>query len=226
MDINVLLLIIIITSLVSIGALRDRNLLSRYLFIPSRVFEFGERYRFFSHMFIHADYGHLIFNMLSLYFLGNVMLTSYGGDYVDNSGAIFHLSSGWIQHYGFWQGQFLFVILYFFGGLFASLLPYSRNKTNPSYMSLGASGAVSAVIFASIIWNPTLKLYLFFIPFGIPAYVFGPLYIAYEIYMDRRGGSTIAHDAHLGGAIFGIIFVLLINFEAGIRFVKQILQLF
>jgi len=226
MNINILLLIIVITSLVSIGTFKNRELLYRYLFIPSRVVEFGERYRFLSHMFIHADYGHLIFNMLSLYFLGNVMLTSTGGDYIDNSGEIFHLSSGWMQQYGFWEGQILFVLLYFLGGLFSTILPYSRHKTNPSYMSLGASGAVSAVIFASIVWNPTLKLHLFFIPFGIPAYVFGPLYIAYEIYMDKRGGSSVAHDAHLGGAVFGILFVLVINFNAGVRFVEQILQIF
>jgi len=197
-----------------------------YLFIPSRVFDLGERYRFFSHMFIHADYSHLIFNMLSLYFLGNVMLTAQGGDYIDDSGGVFHIASGWMHQYGFWTGQFLFLALYLLGGLFSSLLPYARHKRNPSYMSLGASGAVSAVIFASILWNPSLKIYLFFIPFGIPAYVFGPLYIAYEIYMDKRGGSAIAHDAHLGGAVFGVLFVLLINVQSGFLFLEQLKNLF
>lgn len=89
-------------------------------------------------------------------------------------------------------------------------------------MSLGASGAVSAVIFAAILWNPTMKLHLLFIPIGIPAYIFGPLYIAYEIYMDKRGNTGIAHDAHIGGAIFGILFVLFTNIDAGKRFIDLI----
>ncbi len=222
MTLNVLIIIIAITSLISISAFNNRDLMYRYMFIPARIQETGEKYRFFTHMFIHADYMHLIFNMISLYFLGNVMLNAEGGSYLDSSGGVLTISDGWIQQYGFWEGQALFLVLYFAGGLFATLIPYSRNKNNPSYMSLGASGAVSAVIFASIIWNPTLKIYLFFIPVGIPAFIFGPLYIAYEIYMDKRGNTGVAHDAHLGGAIFGILFVLFTNIEAGKRFLEQI----
>jgi len=219
---NVLILIIVITVLISFSALNNKDLLYRFMFIPTRVQESGEKYRFFSHMFIHADYGHLIFNMLSLYFLGSFMLNMEGGTYLDGSGGIIEVQDGWIQKYGFWGGQALFVVLYFTGGLFATLLPYARNKNNPGYMSLGASGAVSAVIFAAILWNPTMKLHLLFIPIGIPAYIFGPLYIAYEIYMDKRGNTGIAHDAHIGGAIFGILFVLFTNIDAGKRFIDLI----
>lgn len=194
----------------------------RYMFMPARIQETGEKYRFFSHIFIHADYAHLIFNMLSLYFLGSFMLNAQGGVYMDGSGGIIEVQDGWMQKYGFWGGQIMFALLYFAGGLFATLIPYSRHKNNPSYMSLGASGAVSAVIFASILWNPTMKLHLFFIPIGIPAYIFGPLYIAYEIYMDKRGNTGIAHDAHLGGAVFGILFVLFTNIDTGKRFIELI----
>lgn len=222
MTLNILTIIIAITALISISAFNNRDLIYRYMFIPARIQETGEKYRFFSHIFIHGDYMHLIFNMLSLYFLGNFMLDTQGGTYLENGGGIIEIQDGWIQKYGFWEGQIMFAILYFAGGLFATLIPYSRHKNNPSYMSLGASGAVSAVIFASIIWNPTMKLHLFFIPIGIPAYIFGPLYIAYEIYMDKRGNTGIAHDAHLGGAIFGILFVLFTNIDAGKRFIEQI----
>lgn len=222
MALNVLIIIIAITALVSISAFNNRDLMYRYMFIPARIQETGEKYRFFSHMFIHADYMHLIFNMISLYFLGDLMLDAQGGVFLDNSGGTFTVNDGWMQEYGFWEGQIMFLVLYFGGGLFATLIPYSRHKNNSSYMSLGASGAVSAVIFAAIIWNPTLKIYLFFIPIGIPAFIFGPLYIAYEIYMDKRGNTGIAHDAHLGGAVFGILFVLFTNIEAGKRFIEQI----
>ncbi len=222
MTLNILTIIIAVTSIISMMAFNNKDLLYRYMFIPVRVEGSGEKYRFFSHMFIHADVMHLLFNMISLYFLGNVMLTAQGGTYYDGSGGIIEIQDSWIQKYGFIEGQIRFATLYFAGGLFATLIPYSRNKNNSSYMSLGASGAVSAVIFAAILWNPTMKINLFFIPIGIPAYIFGPLYIAYEIYMDKRGNTGIAHDAHLGGAIFGILFVLFTNIDAGKRLIEQI----
>lgn len=222
MAFNILLLIILLTVIVSLAAFNNKDKMYQYMFIPARIQETGEKYRFFSHMFIHADYFHLIFNMMSLYFLGSFMLDTIGGTYMDSKGDILEVQDGWMQKYGYIQGQVLFAVLYIAGGLFATIIPYIRNKNNPNYMSLGASGAVSAVIFAAIIWNPTMKLYLFFIPIGIPAYIFGPLYIAYEIYMDKRGNTGIAHDAHLGGAIFGILFVLFTNIEAGKRFIDLI----
>ncbi|HLU87826.1 MAG TPA: rhomboid family intramembrane serine protease [Taishania sp.] len=222
MTLNILLLIIIITVIISITAFNNRDKMYQMMLIPARMDSPNEKYRFLSHMFIHADFGHLIFNMLSLYFLGSIMLDTFGGVFMDGSGNIMEIQDGWIQKYGYFGGQALFLLLYIAGGLTATIIPYKRNKNNPNYMSLGASGAVSAVIFAAIIWNPTMRLNIMFIPIGIPAYIFGPLYIAYEIYMDKRGNTGIAHDAHLGGAIFGILFVLFLNIEAGKRFIEQL----
>jgi len=222
MTITILIIIIAITVIISMTAFNDRDKMHQMMFIPVRVQESNEKYRFLSHMFIHADFGHLLFNMLSLYFLGSMMLSMEGGIYVEKSGDLIEIQDGWMQKYGYLQGQVLFLTLYIAGGLVATILPYMRNKNNPGYMSLGASGAVSAVIFAAIIWNPTMKLNIMFIPIGIPAYIFGPLYIAYEIYMDKRGNTGVAHDAHLGGAIFGILFVLIINIGAGKRFIEQL----
>jgi membrane associated rhomboid family serine protease len=105
------------------------------------------------------------------------------------------------------------------GGLFATLIPYSRNQDNPGYRSLGASGAVSAVIFAFVLWNPNVQLLVMFIP--MKAWIFGFVYLAYEFYADKKGNTGIAHDAHIGGAIFGIIFILLIDIERS----KHILHL-
>ena len=155
------------------------------------------------HVFIHADYTHLAFNMFSLFFLGEILFKSlmlYNADY----------------------GLMHFYIIYFAGGLFATIGPYYKNQNNASYASLGASGCVSAVVFAFILWHPSLELMLLFFPFPIPAYIFGPIYLALEFFALRRGKGNIAHDAHIGGAFFGIIYILLINPQKGINFLELI----
>jgi membrane associated rhomboid family serine protease len=222
MILNILTIIILITVIVSYRAFQNKDLLYKLMFIPFNIKENNEKYRFISHIFIHADLTHLIFNMISLYFLGDVLLNMKGGDYISNNGEITNYRDGWLQLYGFWLSQLMFLILYFGGALFSSIFSYYKHKDNYSYRALGASGAVSAVIFAAILWNPTMKIYFFFIPIGIPAYIFGPLYIIYEIYMNKNGNTNIAHDAHISGAIFGILFILLTNFETGKRFIELI----
>jgi membrane associated rhomboid family serine protease len=127
-----------------------------------------------------------------------------------------------MNEYGTVSGELHFIVLYILGGVFATLIPYMRNQDNIHYRSLGASGAVSAIIFAAIIWNPTMQLGLLFIPIPIPAYIFGPLYLAFEYWADRKGGTGIAHDAHIGGAIFGVLYVLIINIDKGKEFFSLI----
>jgi membrane associated rhomboid family serine protease len=201
MPITLLILIIGITSIISYMALKNTDLKYRYMFIPYKSKHERQSYRFFSHMFIHADLSHLMFNMFTLFFLGDF------------------LEKNLIDNYGIAKGELHLFTLYFMGGIVATLIPYARNQENPNYMSLGASGAVSAVVFASILWAPTMKLGLLFIPIAIPAYIFGPLYLAYEFWADKKGGTGIAHDAHIGGAVFGIIYVLIINIDKGKDFI-------
>ena len=157
-----------------------------------------------SHIFVHGDWGHLCFNMFSLYFLGSFLETQ------------------WTYEFGL-SANYYFVALYFGCGVVATLWPFYRNSENTLYRSLGASGAVSSVIFGAMLWQPELELYLMFIPIPIKAYVLGPLYLLYEYYSMKRGGSGIAHDAHLGGALFGILFVLLIDSNKGIEFLALFL---
>lgn len=204
MGFSFLFIIVIGTVIISLNAFKDRNLLDKLTYSPYRCKHNGEYYRMLSHVVIHADSTHLIFNMLSLYFLGS------------------KLEQQFMIQYGTGAGEIHFIILYVFGGLFATLIPYIRNHENPSYRSLGASGAVSAVIFAAILWNPRMPLSLMFLPISVPAYIFGPLYLAFEYWADRRGGTGIAHDAHIGGAIFGILYVLIINIDKGKEFLSQI----
>lgn len=215
MSLDILTLIILLTVIVSLMAFNNRSMLERMMFIPYAVKHEKNQFRILSHILIHADWAHLLFNMISLYFLGSHLLNASGFYYADGGG-------GLIANYGPIGGQLHFLAIYVLGALFATVIPFMRNKDNPHYRSLGASGAVSAIIFASIMWDPGMKLQFIFLPIPIPAYIFGPLYLLYEFYADKKGGTGIAHDAHIGGAIFGIVYVLIINIEKGKAFFESI----
>lgn len=200
-----ILFFLILTVLISWQAFQNQALLSRLLLEPYAVKHRGELYRLLSHMLVHADFTHLAFNMMTLYFIGS------------------YLEQIWQLQFGASNARIYLFLLYVVGGLCATLWPMMRNQDNPSYRSLGASGAVSAILFAFILWDPTQVLYLMFIPIPIPAYIFGPLYLAFEYYSMRKGKTGIAHDAHIGGAVFGVLFVLLIAPEKGMQFVHLFL---
>lgn len=199
-------IIIGITVLISIQGFNSKDFSYRMSFSPYLVKHYNQKARFFTHMFVHADWGHLIFNMISFYMFGEYMETVLVGTY----GAV--------------KGEMVFIGLYVLGGLFATLWPFIRNQDRDTYYSLGASGAVSAVIFASIIWFPDLRMGLIFLPIMVPGYIFGPLYLAFEFFAFRYGKTNIAHDAHIGGAVFGIIYILIINIDKGKDFINQILN--
>jgi membrane associated rhomboid family serine protease len=206
MSFTALTVILIITILISMKALSDSDMTEKWLYSPYRVKHNKESYRIFSHIFIHGDVAHLIFNMMSLYFLGQ------------------NLEMWLTYRYGFVQGELHFISLYFIGALFATLIPYIRNHENPNYSSLGASGAVSAVVFGAILCFPNQELGIMFLPFRFKAYWFGLFYLVYEIYMAKKGNTGIAHDAHIGGALLGIIYILVIDPERGQNFIQVITQ--
>jgi len=201
---SLVLIIIGITVLISFSVENKPDQKERMLFIPNRIKHSGEYHRLISSIFIHADLNHLAFNMLSLYFLGTLF------------------EQQMISVYGVQLGSINFILLYLLGGVASEIYPFILHQDDPYYRSLGASGAVSAVIFAAILWNPTMNLYLFFIPVPIPAYIFGPIYLAFEYFAMKRGTTNIAHDAHIGGALFGILFVLLLNPNKGLEFFQAI----
>ena len=201
---SLVLIIIGITVLISFSVENKPDQKEKMLFIPNRIKHNGEFHRTISSIFIHADLNHLVFNMISLYFLGNLF------------------EQQMIQIYGVQLGSVNFLLLYLLGGVASEIYPFIRHQDDPYYRSLGASGAVSAVIFATIFWNPTMDLYLFFIPVPIPAYIFGPIYLAFEYFAMKKGTTNIAHDAHIGGALFGIFFVLLLNPNKGLEFFQAI----
>jgi len=175
-------LILCITVLVSLGALYvspgiiDRSVLRPYWLVRRREYE-----RLITSGFVHADLGHLLFNMLSFYFFAFPLERRIG--------------------------TLTFVLLYFVGLAASEWGTYRKHKDNPNYATLGASGAVSAVMFAYVLYYPNSELLLFFLPIPIPAPLFALLYLAYTFYSARNARDRINHDAHLGGALVGLLFV-------------------
>ena len=190
MEISITLIIIVITSIVSFIAFSNRNLLDQLIFYPPAVGR-GQWYRFFSCGLIHADLGHLIFNMFALYLFGI-------GSEIETPIGTLHtgVEYKFIDVFGE-NGKWIYLAMYVLA-LAACVIPtYSKNKDNYHYRSLGASGAVSAVIFASILFNPILGIGLFFIPVYIAGFLFGVIYLLVSNWLDRRGGGNINHSAHI-----------------------------
>ena len=196
----VTLILIAVTALVSWLAFKDRRLVDRLILWPPAVARRHEYWRLVSYGFLHADFPHLLFNMITLFFFGRVME----------------------QFYASQLGTFGFALFYI-GALVVSILPtYLKNRGNPNYRSLGASGAVSAVLFGFILLAPWQRIIVFVIP--MPAIVYAVLYTAYSIYMDRRGQDNVNHSAHLWGAAYGVAFTLLVNPRVLPHFLNALLQ--
>ena len=183
--------IIILTASVSIYAFNNRELFDKFKLNPYMVVNRKEYIRVFTHALLHADWGHLIFNMLTLYFFG-----------------------GMVEKYFimiFPAGKLLYVLLYILGILVSAIPTILKNKNNHWYNSVGASGAVSAVLFAGILFDPHMSIYIMFIPIPIPAFLFGIAYLVYSQYMSRQNKDNINHDAHFYGAVFGFSFPILLK---------------
>lgn len=178
-------LLIAITGLVSWQAFNNRRLADRLILWPPAISRHRQYDRLIGYGFIHADWAHLIFNMITLFFFGRLIE----------------------QVMAQISGSVLTFPLFYLGALVVSILPtYLKNKNNPNYLSLGASGAVSSVLFAFILLSPWSLIFVLFIP--APAIVYAVFYVGYSLWMDKRGGDQINHSAHLAGAAFGVLFML------------------
>lgn len=195
-----------VTVLISYNGFNNPQLINRYSFNPYRVKNNKEYYRLFTHIFFHADINHLLFNMMSFYFVSR------------------YLESVFIFEYGYFIGELHFLTIYFGGAIFGTLRSYYNNHTNPYYQSIGASGAISATIFAFILWLPNVEFLLFFI-IPMKAFIFGILYLTIEYLAMKRTKGNIAHDVHIISALFGVFYILIINFEKGKEFIDLILRL-
>lgn len=171
----------------SLIALNSQVVLSKSIMWPFGVKRYNQFYRFISSGFIHADFMHLFFNMFTLFFFGKVVELYF-------------------SRYGL-GGNIAYLILYFVGLVASDLPTYFKQKDNYNYHSLGASGAVSAVVFAAIVFNPWGSIYLYG-AIKLSAFLYAILYIAYCIYMSKKSSDKINHDAHLWGALFGLGFTI------------------
>lgn len=194
--------IVIITVIISLLAFNSREWMSRLIFNPYMVTEHRQWWRFFTSGFIHADWIHLGVNMLVLWSFGNAVEDYYAMVFEEK----------WYFYYG---------ILYL-GSLLISITPsYKRNMHNAGYNALGASGAVAAILFAAILFNPLGKVYLYGV-IGLPGIVLGIAYLAYSFYMDKRGGDNINHDAHFWGAVFGFVFTIALKPSLFLYFIDRL----
>jgi membrane associated rhomboid family serine protease len=186
---NITLTIIFITCVVSITGFRNGKLVDELIFWPPAINKKHQYYRFITCGLIHADYMHLIFNMLTLYFFGTVMEAHYQGE--------------------LGLQKWYYLALYI-GALIVSNIPtYIKHRNDYNYRSLGASGAVSAVLFAFILLHPWQQIIVLVIP--VPAIIYGGLFLFYSVYMSRKGGDHINHDAHFYGALFGVLFTIAVR---------------
>ena len=186
--ISITLIIIILTVLTSYQAFSNYDLADKLIYQPAAVRE-GQWSRLITYGVLHADFTHLLFNMFTFYLFGS---------YIES---IFKLQFGQMT------GSIAFILLYI-GGLLISILPtYFKERNNYYYKGLGASGAVSAVVFAYIIINPMNFMGILFIPIMLPAFLFGFIFVFISMYLDKKEVGGINHSAHITGGLFGIAFV-------------------
>jgi membrane associated rhomboid family serine protease len=177
----ILVIIIAVTVLISYKGFNDLSFFRKFEFHIGSIHQ-GEQIRMISSGFLHVDMGHLFFNMITLWFFAPLVLS--------------------------YLGNWIFVLIYMGSLIFGNLLTYVFNKNNYTYRAVGASGAVTGVLYSAILLQPDMMLGLFFV-IPIPAYLFGILYLLYSIYGMKSQNDNIGHSAHFGGAVGGYIITLI-----------------
>ncbi len=202
MNLSTTTILIIVNVVVSIFALNNKQAYNKMMMNPYAVKNNNEYFRFITSGFIHADFRHLGFNMITLFFFGDTVEKAFNYETGGN-------------------GVILYVLFYVAAIIISEIPTFLKQLNNPSYNSLGASGAVAAVIFASIVYDPLKDLYLYgFI--SIPGFVLAILFLLYSITMGKQGKGRINHDAHLYGAIFGVLFTIVLDPSIVSKFINQV----
>lgn len=179
---TVTLTIIAITSAVSLAAIYlYPKIQNTGMLIPYRVVRRQTWYELFTAGFLHANFTHLLVNMFVLFFFGIVLEQNLG-----------------VAHY----------IALYLSGLLVSSIPSMIHSDDPNYATLGASGGVESVLFGFIFLFPTESIYFIFLPIPIPAWIFGLGFLAYSVYESKRGAGNINHQAHIAGALWGILYMI------------------
>ncbi len=184
-------IIIAATVIISFMAFSNVELFNKLKFNAYMIKSRNEGWRFLSYALVHAGWAHLLVNMFVLYSFGQFVEDKLHADFGPKG----------LLYYG---------MLYLGGVLFSTLWDFGKYKNDPYYSAVGASGAVSAVVFASILLNPGSSIFLFPIPFPLPSWVFGIFYLVYSAYMGKKGTDNIGHSAHFWGAIYGIVLTVIL----------------
>ena len=195
--------IILITCIISIITFSNSSVKKELILSPYKVLHEKKVWLLITHAFIHADFLHLFFNMYVLYMFGPYLELYFE----------YNASLGFISY----------MLFYILSAIFATIPALYKNGNNPNYLSLGASGAVSAVVFAYIVLYPLRELGIILLPgIWIPGFIFGILYLLAENYMSKKKYSNIAHDAHISGALFGVFFILFFDLKNASNFIETI----
>lgn len=200
MELSLTIAIIVVTAAVSWAGFNNERLLQRLLLWPPAVSRGRQYERFVTYGLVHGDFMHLLFNMFTLFFFGRQMELFYG------------------QYLGYWG-----FLGFYLSALVVSALPsYLRHRHDPNYATLGASGAVSAVLFAFVLLQPWSTIYVYVIP--VPAIIFAVLYTGYSVYMNHRQADRVNHSAHLAGAAYGVLFTALMEPRVPAHFLQSLLS--
>ncbi len=174
-----------LTTLASLAGFTSRSAVRDFAECPYEIVRHGRWYQLFSSGFLHADLAHLFMNMFTLYYFGPPIE----------------------QALGYWR----FLVLYFGSMLAGGLLALWAHHRDPNYRSVGASGAISGVLFSFVLFAPKASIYIFLIPVGIPAFLFAIAYVAFSIFGMRNRWGRLGHEAHLGGALGGVLLTVLLH---------------
>lgn len=203
MNLSITTLVIILTVITSLIGFNNSGFMERWMFTPYQIKRKNQWDRFVLSGLIHKDYIHLLFNMFTFYFFGRVVEQFLA------------------YQFGIITGGLVFIGFYLLGIIIADIPTYLKNQDNSYYRALGASGGTAATVFSSIIIMPLADICLFGI-ICLPGFILGALFLIYSYTKGKQDNDGINHDAHLYGALFGIIFILVISPESAIQFFDQI----
>ncbi|TFV92165.1 rhomboid family intramembrane serine protease [Algoriphagus kandeliae] len=203
MNLSITVILIILTAISSFLAFNNPSLVERWMFTPYLIKRRNQWDRFLLSGFIHKDYIHLLFNMFTFYFFGGVVEQFLAYKFGSTTRGI------------------VFVLFYLSGIIIADIPTYFKHQDHAYYRALGASGGTAATVFASIIILPLADICLFGI-FCLPGFILGALFLIYSYTKGKQDSDGINHDAHLFGALFGIIFILIISPSSALDFIEQI----
>ncbi len=200
----VTLILIVFTVAASLACFSRPGLFEAMKFSAYDVWHRRQWHRMISYGAVHGGWGHLLFNMITLYCFGRIVEQYFGAAF------------------GATTGPVLYAVLYVTALAVSSVWDLIKFRDDPAYSAVGASGAVSAILFAAILFEPRMGIYIYLIPIPVPAYIFAPVYLIYCIIMARKNMDNIGHSAHFWGAVYGLVFPLLLRPDIFTHFLSQL----